>query len=529
MNDTIPMRSERSEITAEASTNTALKGVAPFDAVGNTLSATHIQNNITRFADYKNRHAAYTGDQFDYPYDADGVKKKVINFCRLIADKGAMWHTAKGFKIEPSPYGGNQSVADELTKVWESNNQRRLMLKHTTDGAVHGDSFLYVTMRTQWMGIPLDKKDYHPVIENLNPAFVTPIYNPHSEEMAACFVQYPTLIDGVIKLFTLYITPTQWTVYHNEVKQFTRPNPFKMVNVVHFKNFYDPTTVFGVPDLTDDLINLNVEYNKAFNSCSNVVKYCGEPTTVLYGARLNELERAANGLYSNLPTDARMETLKPAGDLGAMNQHLENTMSVIGTISGIPKLLLEGNDFRVSNTSGVAMQLMFQPLIEKTDRRRIMAESGYQTVNRLIIAGLENVKGVDFRSQVDVKEHYRQTGITFTSVLPKDEQLELDMVMKRLSANLISHAEAVKQTSKVDDVEKLTLEILADMGLSLAQKYEEAKSNNGEGPNIASVFLSSLALNHDFADTIKSIAGAAKAGVTKDPQLDGDLPKPVKS
>ena len=149
---------------------------------------------------------------------------------------------------------------------------------------------------------------------------------------------------------------------------------------VQIKNFPVAGQSRGQGDL-DDIIPLNVEYNTKKSDMSEVIDYHSAPITLVYGAKIGNLEKGANKVWGGLPKDSKVENLGLQGDLTASANYAAECKTSMCEIGGIPETVL-GGAAAISNTSGVALQYINLPLIERTRVKRVSLGkvSGISTV-----------------------------------------------------------------------------------------------------------------------------------------------------
>ncbi len=484
----------------------ALSQTAPYDLLG-TMGGTAFQESAAaRLADYRHRMKFYDGEHYINMFE-DGDKKVVFNFCKKVVNKGVDWLIAEGWKVKCGK--GNEQVASALNLVWESNHRRDLTRRAALLAGICGDAFLYVTVSSE------DGKPKRVNIQVLDPSSVHPVWNDAGTELTAALIQYPTWSDTEkrLVLYSLFISPSEWIEFQDEKQTSKKPNPFGRVNVVHIPNLVAAESQFGESDL-EEIIPINVEYNTVATSMRKVIKYHSEPTTLIFGARASDLERGAKKVWSGLPVEGRVENLELKGSSELSSTYLKELKQLICQMSGIPEVALDGKVEHVSNTSGLAMQMLFQPLIERTTDKRERWSRGFSQVNELIIVAHKVYFQQDWSSLADDAKSLHQTSTEFTSALPKDEQTELDLALKRRSAKIWSHAEAIRRVSGVEDQERLALELAADDRAELALAYEKQKAVLGISPNLSCVFLGSLPLTEDLLPIAEASQGIEEQSQT---------------
>ncbi len=494
----------------------ALAGAAPFDVTGGaTLSDSMRDAAIARLERYRKNWNFYHGNHWLNAWE-DGEEKAVCNFCKKIADAAVDWFVADGWKVKTVT--GNEPVAEMLNDCWEYNGRRRLTEKAAQFGAITGDSFFYVTLETKNAdGKDLPKEQHRVRVFAIDPANCFPTWNPlRPEEMLSVMIQFPMSQPddaSTEQLYTLVITKDKWTTYLNEVKKEENINPFGVVNVVHVPNLGLAHSSFGQGDFYH-AISLNEEYNLALNSIRKVIKYHAEPTTLIFGAKAGDLDKGAKKVWSNLPMEAKVENLVLESDLTASFSYLDRLERQISELCCTPRIVFDPKELAMSHTSGLAMQMMFQPIIEKNRKRQVNWEKGISDANKLILKGHE-LLGYNLTELADKPEELYCTSTEFTSPLPRDEVSEMDMAQKKITAGVWSQAEAVRRLSGVNDSRRLALELAADKRAEIAIAAETARAEQGLQPNLAVVFLGSVMLSEDLEGLTKSIAELEQEGMNE--------------
>lgn len=486
----------------------AIKGVAPVDVSGSILGDSYVQNSSARLADYRKYRRYFEGKHFAVEYDG-GNKKTVYNFCKQIVDKRSSWIAGKGFTFLSEK--GNELVSSVFTSVWKANFARGLIKRSSKVSLTEGDIFLYFTVKTKdKAGKKLPKDKWYVSICPLNPAFCFPIWTEDDPgEMKAIMLQFPIVGQTVgqkTQVFTAFMTPEKIRFFKDYDLVSEEDNVLGLIPVVHIPNSPYGDEKFG-NSVLKEIIPLNDSYNEISNSVARIIKYHGEPTTIVYGARLSQMERGANKVWSNLPPpdQARVENLEMKGDLGAIEKHLLRIEHRIYQLAKTPKQCYDSEGLAISNTSGVAMQLMFQPLVEATIEEQDCYTKGISQGNKIIAAIHENIFGEDLSKLADNPETYLDVHVAWQSLLPRDEQTEIDVAEKKRSMGIWSRAEASRRLADVNDTEKLALELAADDRYDMAIAAEKAKALQGSPINYSAPFLSSLFLSEDLLDIAKDI------------------------
>jgi hypothetical protein len=494
----------------------AVKGIKPFNVSGQLFSENFRDAAAERLSRYRNSWEFYDGNHWANPYD-DGYRKPVFNYCSIIADKGSIWFAGHGLKILSRK--GNEGVAELLCKTWEDNNHVSLLNKVGQYGAVTGDCFYYVTVQTtDEADKPLPKKDQKILITAINPRYCFPFWNENRPgEIDSILIQFPVMggRQKQFQLYTIYITATTYEIWLDTDSQGKQTNPFGRVNVVYSKNLEQANSLFGQSDI-EKIIPLNEEYNTLAFARRKIIHYHAEPTTIMYGVRASKLEKGANNVWSGLPIDAKVENLEMKGDANLVSTSLQDVEKQICYLSQTPKFAFDTSEIHISNTSGLAIQLHYLPLYEKTLQKQSNHSRAITQVNQLVLVAYEKILGQSLDDLADDPEKAHDVTSRFVSILPKDDASLLDQVIKKREAKLISRAEAMREVNDIQDSERHALELAADDRAELALAYEEQQAALGNRPTLSAVFLGSPFLSEDFEDlAVKSASFSSSPSSTE--------------
>jgi len=128
-------------------------------------------------------------------------------------------------------------------------------------------------------------------------------------------------------------------------------------------------------------------------------------------------------------------------------------------IGGVPEGALGGSQ-RISNTSGVALQYVNLPLIEKTRVKRLCSQEGLEKVNKLILL-ISLKEDLIFKPEnVSFKDFY-YTEVKLPDTLPKDMLIELQAIEQEMRLGLEDRKNAMKRLGK-ENIDRRLEEIAQD-------------------------------------------------------------------
>ncbi|MGH9060345.1 MAG: phage portal protein, partial [Acidimicrobiales bacterium] len=170
--------------------------------------------------------------------------------------------------------------------------------------------------------------------------------------------------------------------------------PYPFAPIFTNKNLPNPNESWGVPDLTQDLINENKVLNFLFSNLARIIKYHGHPKTVATGVQAQDITMTVDGVLCLPDETSKIDILKAMENFSGILSVIGSVMSNIDEQSRVPAVALgRVADLPRGNISGVALQLLFQPLIEKTIQKQRLYGQMIRQVSRaaLVIGGLIDV------------------------------------------------------------------------------------------------------------------------------------------
>ena len=444
--------------------------------------------------------AMYLGHHYSYRRQT-GETQMVLNYYRAFTDFIINFTFGKGVNFR-SPKETEAIVPDLLERVWEvDNNKATVLWEIGQQGTVSGDCFIKVAYEEAYTD-PAGRT--HPGrvrILPLNSSFAFPEFHPHDRERLIRFkLKYRfwgTSLEGTRQVFTYteILTDDVIEEYINDELIDSRPNPLGTIPVIHIPNVRISGSPWGIADCFD-IININRSYNETATDIADIVNYHAAPVTVIIGAKASQLEKGANKVWGGLPKDARVENLEGGaqGLKGAMD-FLAMMKKSMHEMVGVPETAL-GQAQPISNTSGVALSIQFQPLMNRYHQKIIQYAHGLERVNELILLNLALKEPELFQydpntNQVPLKPGqlakldfndpltYRSY-IHFPQPLPLDKLIAINEVQSMLSLGLESKEGALRILGEEFPAEKLTEirqelqdDAIADGALKLIQTQIE--------------------------------------------------------
>jgi len=321
----------------------------------------------------------------------------IVNMARVIVDKGVAFLFGQDvtFEIDET----TTTPAEEwLASCWQANQQMTFLQKLALNGGVCGHVFVKIVA-----GSP------YPRLILLDPATVLPIWDPHDIERVLRYrIQYPATDPNTGKPLTI----RQWIELDGAIWRITDqvsraggawqttaetvwPHPWPPI--VDCQNLPNPNEYWGLPDLTEDILQLNEGINFVLSNLARIIRFHAHPKTWGRGFLADQLKVAVDETIVLPSPDAELHNLEMESDLSSSIAFYERLREALHEISRIPEVATGKLD-RTGQLSGVALAILYQPLLEKTEskrrtygdmlvelNRRLLALGGYGEENHTVI------------------------------------------------------------------------------------------------------------------------------------------------
>lgn len=174
--------------------------------------------------------------------------------------------------------------------------------------------------------------------------------------------------------------------------------PYPFPPLFHCKNLPRPNSFWGKPDITPDLIGLNNSLNLTQSNANRVLKIYGQPILWAKGVGESVLDvKPGRFTVLNPHPESAMGAVPITSDLGSALSFAGNLRSDIDEQSGVPGVATGRiADIPRGTISGIALQLMFLPLLKKTFKKRCRYGKLIIDVSKaiLVLAGMSDKIGI---------------------------------------------------------------------------------------------------------------------------------------
>jgi len=344
---------------------------------------------------------AYRG-QFQKPLK---VKKDqpddniLSNRCAPIVDKGVSFLFGQIVKIEV-PDEQDQAYLAEL--FGDDDDMMTLFSKMSHNGGVCGHNFAKV--------IPATGNMQYPRVIPLDPQIIRTVTLPDDCEIPLAYIiEYPSWNEWQKRQIIARVDPNSdistagpedledtWLIANyvrkgssgtwiqkGDVIEWDYPFP----PIIDNQNLPNPNEFWGTPDLTPDLIGMNKAIIFVLSNLARILKFHGHPKTWIKGANASQIQTGVDDILVLQSTEAEVGNLEMTSSLADFLSLLADLRADMDEQSRVPAVALGRlADLPKGNISGVALQLLFQPLLEKTIlKQRLYGAAIRQLVRVLLV------------------------------------------------------------------------------------------------------------------------------------------------
>lgn len=393
-----------------------------------------------RWSRYRQYLDFYRGNQWNEPR-RPGERRLTVNYARAIIQKSASYLMGKPVSFELIPNGeGPEAEAEAsraeraLREMWDDNGLALLDYDTAVDAAVLGDAAFKVTLQPSEI-TDLSIVNRQSQIVNRVVVRAVDVCNldagyKHSDlrELTWVTEQYALTVGEVRAEYgrervnraglaafadeTEVAVEERWTAQNysvtaNDFPIIEEANPYGFIPYIIFPNRAVPRCAWGESDL-EDVMGLASELNVRVSVLSQLLQMSGNPVLVLENVEDSDGLRVGPGAVWHLPEGAHAHLLEMLKD-GAVNlhtQYIELVYRMLHDLSEAPSAGF-GRDGAGSVHSGVALDLMLHPVVQRVQRKRRIWDEVLDRRNRMMLklAGLP----------------VHRSRIIWPDVLPKDK------------------------------------------------------------------------------------------------------------
>lgn len=406
----------------------------------------------------------------------------LLSLGRLVVDKGAAFLFGDGVVSQVT---GDQPEPkqDWLDECWRRNKRTPTLLKLATNGGIFGHAFLrlieatpyprVIVLDPQIVEVMTDPDDIDTVwkftitpkplqAEDEDPGLPrrTMIYNPSGKAGRAVPADGPwEIVDQQLSSGGVWMTSAQTTW------------PYPFAPIVHCQNIPKPNDFWGESDLPADVQGVLNGINRIASMYSKIIRLHAHPKVWARGMGNQTLDFASDTVLMLPGETGELQALEMQSDLSSTMALLEKLLSLLSYMVRIPMVAM-GEPDGLGAISGVALQIRYQPLIEKTNAKRLTYGDLLVETDRCLLAMASQMNFGDTTI----------THLDWPELLPSDPLAERQTLILDDSLGLVSKSTLSKRLGYAyeEEQQKLADEKQEAQALGLTEPAAPTLQPDGE-------------------------------------------------
>lgn len=358
-----------------------------------------------------------------------------VGYAEMIVEKGVDFLFGDGLAIELE----DPAAAARLNELWPREVRDEDLIDLATDGAIFGDC---------WLKVYIDAETGRPGVLVLDPTIWQKITLPDNYkkiQVYRCeykkpdgrFFREDTRREGagwISEMFESIDGQNYYSIGEPIVW------PFPECPILTAKNLPASKSPYGKPDLSRAVIELCRYLHRVDSLIGKIVRVHASPKAVAKGIAQQDLAIGVDSTLFLKSAEASIELLEMSGDLAGALAFRKLCREALAEISKIPEIAT-GKLENVGQLSGRAMQILYGPLIKKTEtKRRLYGPLIQKTIRTLLAADQFAAQDLeiklswpaavppDKREEGEIGLIFKEIGLsraTIISMLGYDPELEI--------------------------------------------------------------------------------------------------------
>lgn len=390
---------------------------------------------MERLAQIQRGWDAYHGVNQETLKPANSADNVVINLASLIVDTSAFYLFGEDLKFDLDEQNDNRSPDEKwLDECWEYNRKGQFLQKLAINGGVAGHVFVKM--------MPPKVGQEFPRLINLSPEYVRVVTDPDDiDEAIRYIIQYsaidPATGKELIKRQLIERDGLRWRVLDQVAKggsgfDTVSDNlwPYDFCPIVDCQNLPVPNEFYGKSDIEEYIIKLGKAVNFTMSNLQRIIKFHGHPKTWGSGFNAADIKIAVDQTIVLPNPNSKLQNLEMLSDLSSSLEYYARLREAIHEISQTPEVAT-GKLENTGQLSGVALQILYGPLIAKTQVKRQLYGPMLQEImrNLLIMRGREPQTPTIYWPEIVPKDALQERQ---TTILDKDLGVSTDTLLMKL-------------------------------------------------------------------------------------------------
>lgn len=340
------------------------------------------------------------------------------NYAAVIVQNGVDFLFGKGVDVEIGGDEDTEGPAEKyLNTIWPEEERTCDLIDLATNGAIHGHAWLKIVLTNDVPSVM--------VMDSMN--LSAEWDSDNYKQPLRYFNQYNTVVNGKPKIRRERVERqgAGWVIYYEESQpdsnvwtQFAPPViwNYPFAPFFHCKNLPAPNEFYGKPDLTTNVLRLIHRLHRLDGLIDKIIRAHASPKPVARGMRPQELKTGTEDTLFLPDKEQELTLLEMTGDLTNALERRRMLRETLAEISHVPEIATGKTD-NIGKLSGLALQILYSPLLKQTDKKRLTyGLLIVQVVKALLVIGRQKDDAVT---------------LNWSNPLPRDTQSEVDGALSK--------------------------------------------------------------------------------------------------
>lgn len=364
----------------------------------------------------------------------------IVNFIGLLVDRSV----AMLFGQEPSfdlPGESDAPAQQYVDAVWRANRKMQLLKRAAVYGAESGTCYVKILPD----GAVTKDGKLIPRLVVLDPATVTMDALPEDIDTIFRYTIAYTITDPVtgkdktVKQVTEHDADTGYWNITDSIS--VNGNKFEVVNkqvwewefapIVHWHNLPDVGSVYGRPDITSDLIDLQDKINFVSSNTAKIIKYHAYPKTWARGFQNSgKIAWGVDEMVTTSDPNALIQNLEMQSDLSSSLSFIRYLRQALFDVSRAVDI--DSMADKLGSLTNFGLRVLYQDALSKLEEKRGLYAEGIIEINHrlLELAGAPDTDGGEVEWPDVMPENENEIAMAVKS------DLELGLVSKQTAAGI---------------------------------------------------------------------------------------------
>ncbi len=383
---------------------------------------------VAQYARYRMAYRGYAVRDLTGTQTPTEAKRLKFNFNRPIVNLGAAFLAAKplAWKIDKTI-----DTDGELTKrakaIWDRSGSDAALLESAVACGIYGDLPLLATANERGEAL----------IEFLDPCICYPTFDGRDyAQLRSLDIAYETIdsADKPVYVREIY-TRDGYERYDGDT--LVASVTATAIPVAWCRNLSLKGEPFGMSDL-DGAVELVEEYDHIASKQTRIVDYYASPNIYVKGVQKGTFKKDSTSVYF-LPADGDIGFVEWKGNTPAVEDQLDRIKAAIQDVTQCPPVIFGHTEGSTTNISGVALKILYGPLLSKTQQKRAQWSPA-----------LEYVMWLCLRQETGIDLPLTAINAVWQDPMPNDDASVETSIAGQVQAEILSRRSAMSKLGVED-------------------------------------------------------------------------------